>query len=94
MATGAVALEYHISEGVRKAEKADKREMAAAQPRQDASETAGAIVWECGEGRGKVVRGLAPGERLTFSHLEAMGQYRAEWLQEVARNNMELGWTV
>jgi len=30
-----------------------------------------------------VVRGLAPGERLTFSHLEAMGQYRGEWLQEV-----------
>ena len=92
MATGAAALEYR--EDARKAEWADKRQMAAAQKRQDASETAGAIAWECAEGGGNVVRGLAPGKRLTFSHLEAMGQYRAEWLQEVARNNMELGWTV
>ena len=40
-----------------------------------------------------MVRGLAPGERLTFSHLEAMGQYRAEWFQQVAGNNRESGWT-
>jgi len=33
----------------------------------------------------------ACGSWLTFSHLEAMGQYRAEWLQEVAGNNRELG---
>jgi len=77
MATGATALKYHISEGARKVEKTDKREKAAAQQRQDASETVGVIVWECAEGGGKVVR-VAPGERSTFSHLETMGQYRAE----------------